>query len=156
MIIKVLLCIFFLSILFNVFKTEHFSEYNSLLHNIHDKFNNYYKKRIFKGKQQYSEYAEVIDEEIKDYNEDFCKHYSKFYKLNFDNTFIDNQKTYMIPNTYKGGSFSLEKNECVHPSDPMFKPTLDCDMKFTCKSGIVVSGQNVLKNSKESCVYDCI
>ena len=156
MIIKLLLCIFFLSILLNVFKTEHFSEYHGLIHNIYDKFNTYYKNQISKGKQQYSQYAEIIDEEIKDYNEDFCKHYSKFYKLNFDNTFIDNQKTYMIPDTYKGGSYSLEQNECVHPSDPMFKPTLDCSNKFKCKSGLVVSGTNILKNNKESCVYECI
>lgn len=156
MIIKVLLFIFFFSILLNVFNTETFSEYNGLVHDMHDKYNTYYKNRISKGKQQYSQYTEKIDEEIKDYNEDFCKHYSKFYNFNFDNTFIDNQKTYMIPDVYKGGAYSVERNECVHPSDPMFQPTLDCDNKFTCKSGLVVSGKSILKNNKDTCVYECI
>lgn len=156
MIIKVLLFVFLLSILLNVFKTEHFKEYNNLIYDIHDKFNSYYKNKISKEKKQFSNYTEIIDEEINNYNKDFCKHYSKFYKLNFDNTFIDNQKTYMIPDTYKGGSFSIERNECVHPSDPMFKPTLDCSDKLKCKSGLVVSGNNVLKNNKETCVYECI
>jgi len=156
MISKVFLCIFFLSILLNVLKTEHFSEYHGLIQNIYDKFNTYYKNQISKKKTQLSKYTKVIDEEINNYNEDFCKNYSNFYKLNFAKTFVDNQKTYMVPDTYKGGSFSSERNECVHPSDPMFKPTLDCSNKFLCKSGLLVSGQNIIKNNKESCVYECI
>jgi len=99
----------------------------------------------------------TITEESLDYNNQHCNNYSLFYKLDMDNTIVDNKKTYvraLISN--EKGVYSPVTEQCVHPFDPEFKDSVDCDKKIECNNGLLISGRPVTKDNKPSCVYDCI
>jgi hypothetical protein len=144
-------------VFFNYEKIEMFMDYYKAKTNILISTNNLFTSKKQYTKQMLNDLHHVIDEENTQYNNEYCKKYSKFYKLNYDDAFVDKQKTYVVPETYtKGGVYSVEQNKCVHPNDPLFSQQLDCNKRLTCNSGIQIPGSTVLKNNTKTCVYDCI
>lgn len=98
----------------------------------------------------------TIDEESMIYNNKFCNKYSNFYKVDHNDAFVEKRKTYIVPETSKGGVYSVEQKKCVHSYDPLFTQQLDCNKRLTCKGGMTIHGSQVMKQNKNMCVYDCI
>lgn len=142
--------------LLNVNKIEKFMEYNDLIKRIYGNYNQYYKNQITRETTRADDLNHDIDTEINEYNQQFCSKYSKLYKLNPDSAYVDKQKTYIVPETYTRGVYSSDTKTCVHPSDPLFNNYLDCSQKIQCQNGMLISGQNVLKDTIPTCVYECI
>lgn len=141
--------------MFNYDKIESF--FFNIKHDILRNTNRMLLSKTHDTKHKLIDLHNVIQKESIDYNNQHCNHYSKFYKLNYDRAFIDKQKTYVVPETYKqGGVYSVEERTCVHPDDPLFTPHLDCNTRIICASGITVPGKEVLRNNTKACVYDCV
>lgn len=116
-----------------------------------------YETKITKNIARSNQIDTSIAEETTSYNVSFCKEYPVFYKLDYDNSFVDNKKTY-VPSIVStdSGVYSQELNKCVHSTDQDFKDFLDCNQKLTCYNGSIISGKPVFKNRSKSCEYNCI
>nr|QOI90330.1 hypothetical protein HWQ62_00193 [Pyramimonas orientalis virus] len=141
----------------NYYKYEKFINYHFLKQHIFENTTNLYGSKIEKETNNIHSLNTSISNEKYTYNQRFCKNNSKFFKVDHSRATTDDRKTYVVPIVdTSSGTFSKNKNQCVHPTDPAFQPIFDCGAKYECSDGLSISGKKIIKDAKETCVYDCI
>lgn len=153
-------CIFLIiTVILTIFdKREHFTSifYHDLKQDVFENVKDLYSTQVNVIDEEIETIDEAITEKVNEYNSDFCSKYSKFYKIDTSKAIVDEGKTYVEPLIQTtGGQYSKERNECIYP-DSSYTSSFNCGLKIQCSDGLNISGNKVIKNSKELCVYDCV
>jgi hypothetical protein len=139
-------------------KTENYTNYyHDLKQHVYENVKYLYGTKIDASKQHIGHLNDAIEKGKHIYNERFCKKYSKFYKVDHLNAIKDEKRTYVVPSIdTSNGTYSGDQNECIHSTDESYSTDFHCTKKFNCSDGMLISGNKIMKDSKETCVYDCI